>query len=187
MTEVPGRPEIVSSREVFANPWMRLTEDELRRPDGTTSTYAVARVHDYALVIPFDGERFLLVEQYRYPIDRRVWEFPQGGMHGVQPDDPQRIAEAELVEETGMTAASYTHLGFLHESYGRSTTGFHVYLATDLTAGAPRLEPEEADLRSAWFTLEEIWHMVETAAITDASTVAALALLARHWGARSAR
>ena len=46
-----------------------------RRHDGI---YGVVDKPDYALVIACDGDRFPLVEQFRYPLGLRRWEFPQG-------------------------------------------------------------------------------------------------------------
>lgn len=159
---------------------MQVTEDAIVGADGASSTYAVLHAPDFAVVIAFDGERYQLVEQYRHPVGRRAWEFPQGAVHGDEPVEPDVVAARELAEETGLRAGRLERLGFLHETYGRSTSGFTAYLATDLTQGAPDREPGEADMRTAWFTMDEIWAMIDDGRITDASTVAALALLERH-------
>ena len=60
--------ETVRSREVYANPWMTVREDEVRRADGSDGIYGVVDKPDYALVIPLDGDRLHLVEQFRYPV-----------------------------------------------------------------------------------------------------------------------
>src|SRR6187551_307522 len=75
-----GRVNVDSlgSRQVYANAWMTVREDPIRRADGSTGIYGVVDKPDFALVIPLDGERMRLVEQYRYPIGMRRWEFPQG-------------------------------------------------------------------------------------------------------------
>ena len=63
--------EAVGSREVYRNPWMTVREDEIRRADGTAGIYGVVDRPTYALVIPQDGNRFHLVEQFRYPLGLR--------------------------------------------------------------------------------------------------------------------
>src|SRR5260370_39459755 len=72
----------VASREVYRNNWLTLREDDIRRPDGSAGIYAVIDKPTYALVIPRitdqEGDRFHLVEQFRYPLSMRRWEFPQG-------------------------------------------------------------------------------------------------------------
>lgn len=60
--------ETLGSRQVYANPWMAVREDAVRRPDGSTGIYGVVDTPDIALVVPVDGDRLHLVEQYRYPV-----------------------------------------------------------------------------------------------------------------------
>jgi 8-oxo-dGTP pyrophosphatase MutT (NUDIX family) len=178
---VPDTPppdvEQRGSRTVFANAWVRLTEDEIVRSDGSTGEYAVLHAPDFAVVLPFDGERFHLVEQYRYPVRARLWEFPQGSVaHAASPEE---AATVELAEECGLAADHMLLLGFLHESNGRSTSGFHAYLATGLHPVEAERELEEHDLVTGAFTVDEIWDLVESGRMTDAASLAALALLGR--------
>ena len=70
----------LSSRLVYANPYLRLREDAIEQPDGTRGIYSVVEKPDFALVVPFDGQRVHLVGQYRYPVGSFEWEFPQGGV-----------------------------------------------------------------------------------------------------------
>ncbi len=170
----------LSSRVVYENPWMRLTEDEVRRIDGSTGLYGVVHSPDFVLVIPFDGERYHLVEQYRYPVGARLWEFPQGSAGDPATTTPEEMARIELAEEAGLAAATLVHLGFLHESYGRTTNGFHAYYATGLTAAPAPRDHEEQDLRTGDFTLDEIWAMVDAGTMTDSTSLAAMCLLERH-------
>jgi len=73
-----------------------------------------------------------------------------------------------------------TSLGYLHEAYGYCTSGFEVWLATQLVGGAQQLEPTEADLVIASFTADELWRLVTGGQLTDAPTLAALALFTHH-------
>ena len=169
----------IGSTVTFETPWLTITHDDVVRPDGTTTQFGVVRTPDFALVIPFDGECYTLVEQFRYPVGRRLWEFPQGALRDRPDAEPEEIARTELAEETGLRAGNLQHLGYLHEAYGRATTGFHVFLATDLTQGMPSREIDESDMRMDTFTMDDIWSMIDEGLITDASTVSALALLDR--------
>ncbi|PRC44709.1 ADP-ribose pyrophosphatase, partial [Mycobacterium sp. ITM-2017-0098] len=81
----------VGTREVYRNNWLTIREDDIRRADGSAGIYAVVDKPTYALVIPRDGERFHLVEQFRYPLGLRRWEFPQGTAPGRA-----ELAAAEL-------------------------------------------------------------------------------------------
>lgn len=162
---------------VYQDDWIRLRKDEIERPNGLRGTYAVVEKPDFALVVPAENDGFHLVEEYRYPIARRTWSFPQGGYPPGATGGPEELARLELAQETGLRAGTLTKLGFLHCAHGISSQGAHFYLATDLTAGEPEREPEEQDMRQAWVPRHEFEKMIADGAITDDSTLAAYALL----------
>lgn len=159
---------------------MIVREDDVRRQDGSLGIYGVIDKPQYALVIARDGNRFQLVEQFRYPIGLRRWEFPQGTAPGTLDGDepePAELALRELREETGLRAGAVTVLGRLDVAPGMSSQRGWVFLATDLTEGEHDREPEEQDMRSAWFTDEQIEQMISAGTITDAQSIAAWMLL----------
>ena len=184
-----GDPDIrtLASSVVYEDSWMALRRDEIERRDGSRGTYAVVDKPDFALVIAVEADRFCLVEEYRYPVRRRAWAFPQGAFPGRVNGDPEDLARLELAQETGLRARELTLLGYLHSSHGTSGQGFHVYLATGLTAGRPDREPEEQDMRHCWVSRREFRTMVLNGTITDDSTVAAYSLLLLHEENGSAR
>jgi ADP-ribose pyrophosphatase len=110
--------ETLASREVYRNAWMSVREDAVKRADGSTGVYGVVDKPDFALVIPRDEHGLWLVEQYRYPVRRRAWEFPQGSWGAQVSGSRADLAAAELREETGLHAAGLRHLGHLYEAYG---------------------------------------------------------------------
>ncbi len=67
----------ISSRIVYQNPWMQLREDVIQRPDGSQGIYSYVDKPDFALIIPVERDGFHLVNQYRYPVSHRSWEFPK--------------------------------------------------------------------------------------------------------------
>jgi len=172
-----GEIRCVSSRTVYENRWMVVREDEIERPDGSRGIYSVVDKGDFALVIPMENDGFHLVEQYRYPVKARRWEFPQGSAGRAAQLSPEQLAPAELAEETGLRAGRMEHLGFLHCAHGMSGQGFDVYLATELVPGAPDREHEEQDMRHQWFPRSEVERMIREGVMTDDSSVAAYALL----------
>jgi 8-oxo-dGTP pyrophosphatase MutT (NUDIX family) len=167
----------VSSREVYRNPWLRVREDVTARPDGSSGVYSVVDKPDFALVIPYEADGFHLVEQYRYPVGGRYWEFPQGSAPGGTALPPADLARAELAEETGLRAGRLEELGHLHAAYGMSSQGFDVFLATELTSGPTAREASEQDMRQAWVSRADFEGLVRAGRVTDDSTLAAYALL----------
>jgi 8-oxo-dGDP phosphatase len=167
----------VATREVYRNNWMTLHEDDIRLPDGSTGIYAVVDKPTYALVIPKDGDRFHLVEQFRYPLGLRRWEFPQGTAPEREHLEPGELAVRELREETGLRASSMEVLGQLDVAPGMSSQRGWVFLATGITEGEHEREHEEQDMHSEWFTREQFEQMIVDGTITDAQSIAAWALL----------
>jgi 8-oxo-dGTP pyrophosphatase MutT (NUDIX family) len=167
----------VASREVYSNEWMTLREDDIRRPDGSAGIYSVVDKPNYALVIAQDGDRFHLVEQYRYPLGLRRWEFPQGTAPGQQRLAPVELAERELREETGLRASTMTLLGQLDTAPGMCSQRGWAFHATGVCEGDHEREHEEQDMRSDWFTRAQVEQMMRDGEITDAQSLAAWTLL----------
>jgi hypothetical protein len=168
----------VASRVVYQDRWMTLRRDQIERPDGTKGTYAVVDKPDFALVIPAERGGFHLVQEYRYPLGRRSWAFPQGGFPGRADGDPEVLAQLELAEETGLRAATLARLGYLNAAHGITGQGCHVFLATGLTQGAASREATEQDMLHYWVTRARFTDMILDGSVTDDASVAAYTLLA---------
>src|ERR1700678_4481375 len=158
------------SREVYRNHWMRVREDEILRSNGKRGIYGVVEKNEAAIILPTDQGRVWLVEQFRYTIQERALELPQGGWE-MEVDDPEDLARGELKEETGLHAAAMTCLGWMWIAYGFSRQKQHVFLATDLTTTAKDPDPEEHDLLVRSVTVEEFEEMMLAGVIRDASTL----------------
>jgi 8-oxo-dGTP pyrophosphatase MutT (NUDIX family) len=170
----------LGSREVYRSPWMAVREDDVEFPSGLTGTYSVVDKQDFVVVLPFADDGFWLVEQYRYPVGSREWEFPQGGWSAGRAGSARELAAAELREETGFGAESFTHLGRLYAAYGYSSQSYDVFLATGLTAGPAEREDTEQDMIQQWRSRDEIRAMIRRGQFADAHSVAALTLFELH-------
>lgn len=166
----------ITSREVYRNDWMAVREDQVRRPDGSNGIYGVIDKPNYALIIACDGDRFRLVEQFRYPLGLRRWEFPQGTAPGRADLDPTELAHRELREETGLRAESMVEIGLLDVAAGMSSQRGRVFVATGITEGDHDREHTEQDMHSEWFGRSHVEQMIRTGEITDAQSLAAWTL-----------
>lgn len=178
----PEQPPIatLSSRIVYRNRWMTVRQDAIARADGSEGIYGVVCKPDFSLIIPYHEGAFWLVDQYRYPVQMRSLEFPQGSWEHEPNTAPERVAAAELQEETGWIAARMQHLGRVTTAPGYSTQGMHVFLAQELTAGTQQLSAEERDLVCVRVGIGEFSALVSAGRIQDAGTLAAYALLSIH-------
>jgi 8-oxo-dGTP pyrophosphatase MutT (NUDIX family) len=173
----------LASREVYRNPWLRLREDEILRSNGEKGIYGVVDKDDCAIILPIDQGRVWLVEQFRYTIQERALELPQGGWE-MEVENPEELARGELKEEMGLEAAEMTYLGTLWIAYGFTRQKQHVFLATGLTHTEKEPDPEEHDLVMRLVALEEFEEMMLNGTIRDGSTLSAWGLYLL-WKARN--
>jgi ADP-ribose pyrophosphatase len=175
----------LSSREIYRNPWLRLREDQIERSNGVRGIYGVIDKDDCVVILPIEDGTIYLIEQFRYTIQQRALELPQGGWE--TPDiDPEELARGELREETGLIAASMTYLGFMWIAYGFARQKQHVYLASGLTHAGTDPDPEEHDLTLHTFSIAEFEQMLIDGTIQDACTLAAWGLY-RVWKEKQAQ
>ena len=166
-----------SSREVYRNPWTRVREDVVELADGSTGVYGVVERAPLRAGHPGRPGRFWLVEQFRHPIGRRSWEFPQGTWTPGQDGPAEELARTELAEETGFRAGRLDHLGRLDLAPGLTTQLFDVWRAAELVPGPTAREVSEADMRSAFVPRAELHAMVADGRFTDGPSLAAYSLL----------
>ena len=172
----------LSTREVYRNRWMRVREDEILRSNGQRGIYGVVEKDDCATILPLDQGRVWLVEQFRYAIQERALELPQGGWE-MEVDDPEELARGELREEIGMNAAQMIPLGTTWIAYGYARQLQHVYLATGLTPTERDPDAEEHDMVVRTVPVADFEQMMLTGAIRDTCTIAAWGLYLM-WKAR---
>ena len=169
----------ISSREVYRNRWTSMREDIIERSNGERGLYGVVDKEPASIIIPLErtpeGDFLYLVEQFRYTIQRRAKEFPQGSWEGTAAE-PEDLARGELSEETGMSAGRMTHLGTLQIAYGVMCQKQHAFLAEDLSPGATQPDPEEHDLVVHRVSVADFERMLLDGTIVDGCTVAAWGL-----------
>lgn len=173
----PEGPKQKSTREVYRNAWMRVREDEVVFADGAEGIYGVVEKPDFALIVPMheDG-RLQMVEQFRYTVGERFWEFPQGAWEDGD-QVPEDMARRELLEETGYHAGRVEPVGALYEAYGFCDQACHIFLARDLALGSAKRDSQELDMRTGAFDLHQIKGMIAEGRIKDAPSVSAIGLL----------
>lgn len=157
---------VVSSQRMFDGVVASVRVDEVVMPGGGMAKREVVEHGGAVAVVALDspgplgqaagfevvdGEdsatMVILIEQYRHPLGRRLWELPAGLMD-FEGEGGQAAAARELVEETGYTADRWSVLLDVATSPGFTEETVRIFLATSLTeVGRPDSEHEEADLR----------------------------------------
>jgi 8-oxo-dGTP pyrophosphatase MutT (NUDIX family) len=131
---------------VFTTPVFAVTERKCRGPDQREGIYSVLECRDWAIVIPLlktpEGDRFVLVRQWRHGENCLSLEFP-GGV--FEPGEDELVAASrELNEETGYTPAKMRKLGEVNPNPAIMSNHVHFFLAEGLEApGAQHLDDDE--------------------------------------------
>ncbi|KRF48902.1 NUDIX hydrolase [Terrabacter sp. Soil811] len=163
---------------VYENPWIRVREDAVTRPDGTDGIYGVVELQRPAVFVVAltEADEVVLVTVDRHTVGTSV-EVPAGGTDG---EDPLVAARRELAEETGLAARDWREIGTMNALNGVCRAPEVVYLATGLArvpgapASAARAEEGIRDVRRV--PVREVIGLVRDGAITDGETIAALML-----------
>jgi len=162
-----------SSKKIYENPWISLTEHQVINPSGGKGIYGEVHFKNYAIgIIAIDEDDMIyLVGQYRYPLKQYSWELPEGG--GPLDQEPLDSAKRELLEETGLVAQHWEEVLRMHLSNSVSNELGILYLAKDFEQF--EAQPEETEqLEVKKIPFEEAYQMVIKGKITDSLTVAGI-------------
>jgi ADP-ribose pyrophosphatase len=164
-------------RVAFEGRILAVHVDRAQMPGGREVTLEVVRHPPSVVLLPMpDSEHIVLVRQYRYPIDRWMWELPAGS---IDPGEtPDAAAARECHEEIGKVPRRIERLGSLFPTPGYCDEEMIFYRLNGLdepTAAAHLDEDEVLEPRA--FAVGEVRAMIQRREIVDMKTVAGLALL----------
>lgn len=164
----------LTTRTVYENPWLRVAHEDVITPAGTQGIYGVVHFKSRAIgIIPVDADNHTwLVRQFRYTLNRPLWEIPMGG--GRLDEEPLLAAQRELLEETGLIASDWRELMRLHISKSVTDEEGVVFVARGLSTAAQALEASEADLEMLRLPLDEAIQWALDGKITDVISCAGL-------------
>lgn len=124
--------EIVDSRYLVDDPWLKLRSETVRLPNGVVlQSYHMIEYPDWVNVVALTTDlQIVLVEQYRHAAKRKVLEFPAGAADHVQESHLDAI-KRELLEETGYASERWQLLGTAVANAARQNNRVYSYLALD--------------------------------------------------------
>lgn len=153
--------------------------DRVTLPSGHTVNLEIVR-HPGSVVLlpmPSPGE-IILIRQYRYAIDRWIWELPAGSLEpGEHPD---AAAARECEEELGLYPDRVERLRSFFPTPGFCTEEMIFYRCTGLRApdaGSQARKDDDEDLEPRTLTLDAARELLRKGDIVDLKTAVGLALL----------
>ena len=107
-------------------PWMRLSEQDVVLPSGVhIEGYLVLEQRGYALVVAETENGIPLVRQYKHGLQMSSIDLPGGYLN--EGEEPLNAAQRELLEETGIVANIWIHLGSLVLDNNRGNARAHFF------------------------------------------------------------
>lgn len=153
--------------------------DRVHLPSGHRVDMEIVR-HPGSVVLlpmPTPGE-IVLIRQYRYSIDRWIWELPAGTLESGE--DPEIGAARECEEEIGLRPSVVERVGAFYPTPGFCDEQMLFYRCTGLTSPAPdstAQKDDDEDLEPRTFALSEARAMVKRGEIIDLKTAVGLTLV----------
>lgn len=163
----------IDSQRVFDGIILHIDHLTNELPNGKFAQREVARHVGASAIIPVDNQgNVWLVRQFRAPIDQVLLEIPAGKLD-FKGEDRLSAAKRELEEETGLTAASWTHLCDTVTTPGFSDELISLYLAQELSMGNSHPDDDEF-LNVVHIPLKEAVERVMRGEISDVKTICAI-------------
>jgi len=171
---------VLETETIYEGRLVRLYRATVRLPNGATSIREIVRHPGAVAMVPLTSEgEVILVQQFRLPSGQVLLEIPAGTLEPGE--DPVFAARRELQEEIGLRPGRLTPLGGEFTAPGYTSEFIHLFLAEDLDP-APLAVDDDEFLETVTLPLDEALRRVETGAIQDGKTIAALLLAARRLG-----
>jgi 8-oxo-dGTP pyrophosphatase MutT (NUDIX family) len=164
---------VINSEMLYEGRVIKLRRDRVSMPGGGDAVREVI-VHPGAVgIVAYDeGGRIMLVNQYRHPVGRRLWEIP-AGLLDVSGEPASTAAQRELAEEAALHADQWDTLVDTYASPGMTDEATRIFLARGITQ-LPKEHPatdEEADMELEWVSLDDAIFRVMQGDLSNALTV----------------
>ena len=165
-----GPWRVTASKVAFDNNWISVVDNNVIHPNGDAGHYGVVKFKNLAIgVLPIDEEGHVwLVGQHRFAHDHYSWELPEGG--GPLGVPALESAKRELVEETGLTAASWEEFCTFDVSNSVTDEKAICYLAWDLSPG-PSAPDASEELTLKRVSFNALLETVMKGEISDSLTI----------------
>lgn len=132
MIEFNGPYRLLARKNVYENPWLRVTEEQVVRADGEATLFGVVHIGAGVSALAIDANHDVyLVREFKYAMREETLEVVSGAVDDGE--SPLEAAQRELQEEAGLAAARWIDLGPLHPLTTIVQAPMRLFLALDLS------------------------------------------------------
>ena len=168
---------VTSHERIFDGRVFAIDRDRVRMPNGREVVVDVVRHPRSVVLIPVpEPGHVVLIRQYRYAVNKYLWELPAGS---VDPgEEPEAAAKRECHEEIGQLPDTVVRLAALLPTPGYCDEEMIFFRVSGLSVPeeAAALDEDE-DIEPRTFTLSEARALIADGLVVDLKTVAGLALI----------
>ncbi len=175
-----AKAEVKSTQAIYKGKIISVELTDVRLPHGAETKMEVVRHPGSCVIVPMpDPDHIILVRQYRYPVDRFLWELPAGSLK--RGEDPRAGAIRECEEEIGLVPTIVETMGTFFASPGYLDEFMVLFRMSGLREPKPgdpvahQDEDEHIEVRT--FSLDEARAMVGSGEIADLKTAMAIAMI----------
>lgn len=170
---------VESSRTIYQGRVFSLTIDRVTLPSGHTVDMDIVRHPGSVVLLPMPApDRIILIRQFRYALNRWIWEVPAGSLKPGE--DPTLAAARECEEEIGLVPKTLERLRAFYPTPGFCDEEMVFYRCSDLRPPAPdstAQQDDDEDLEPRTFTLTDARALIDSGEIVDMKTVVGLTLI----------
>ena len=179
MTNDKRTVKLEERRLIYEGRVLKLEIDRVELATGHTVVMEIVRHPGSVVLLPMPSpDRVILVRQYRYTIDRWIWELPAGSLK--RGEDPALAAARECEEEIGLVPRSVRRMRSFYPTPGFCDEEMIFFRCTDLQqpqADSIVKRDEDEELEPRTFAIEEARRLVVEGEIVDLKTAVGLTLV----------
>ena len=174
MSRNPKKWKALSSNVILDHEKLKVIEDTVELPDGTTSTYVRlgAAESQSVIIIAVNAKLQILVQrEYSHPPNKVMWQLPGGRMNVGE--TPEAAARRELAEESGYSAENAEVIGSFYVNNRLSDRKQYIVHCTKLFKHKLREDNDEF-IKTYWMQEEKLKAMITEGEFDNINLLAAL-------------
>ena len=146
---------------------LHIVEHDAVLPNGQPTTYEVdhSETGAVAVLIKVGKDKVILTRQYRFPLDRWIYDLPGGGIHKDETTEAAAIRECR--EEAGVAPKNIQKLNTFYPNPARTDWPAHVYFAEDFEESKIELGDPSENVETVFMSIVELKKLVDNQEIVD--------------------